>query len=274
MYSIRHKEGVILIFVLLVLVALMGVALSFWYMVNSEIRTAGAGLMNAQAFYIAEAGRAQARYDLTTGGQAMPYPTKTNVSFANGTYTVSVAYSDPPTNQHVTITSDGYIPNNTNIRAHRQIKENSISLGSGSNLSLATNGTVASSSGHQGKDNTEDKAIDGTNSTGWVAKDKGGSATLTLRYTSAKTVSRVVVNGSNIASVVVQYSSNGTSWTNVSSPSGALPGTQTFTPVTAQYLRLSMTSSSGSRAQVNEFESYSGTGVGTTLDKGKFGTSL
>jgi Tfp pilus assembly protein PilX len=273
MHSVRDKKGVILIFVLLILVALMGVALAFWYMVNSEIKTAGAGLMNAQAFYIAEAGRAQARYDLTTGGQAMPYPTKTNVSFANGTYTVSVAYSDPPTNQHVTITSDGYIPNNTNIRAHRQVRESSISLGSGSNLSLATNGTVASSSGHQGQ-NTEDRAIDGTNSTGWVAKDKGGSATLTLKYTSAKTVSSVVVNGSNIASVVVQYSSNGTSWTNVSSPSGALPGTRTFTPVTTQYLQLSITSSSGNRAQVNEFESYTGTGAGTTLDKGKFGTSL
>jgi len=242
-------------------------------MVNSEIESAGAGLANARAFYMAETGRAKARWALTTGAQSVGWG-ETSSPFGAGKGTYIVTTASPTDAQHVNITSDGYFPvYGTNPVAQRRVVENNIELGSGTNLSRDTNGTVASASDHHGND-TEDKAIDGTNNTGWVAKDKGGSASLTLTYSSANTVSRVVVNGSNIASIMVQYSNNNSSWTNVSNASGALPGIQTFTPITAKYLRLSMVSSSGKRAQVNEFESYSGAGGATTLSQGKFGTSL
>ena len=273
MYSVRNKKGVIIIFVLLILVALMGVALAFWYAVNSEIKSAGAGLLNAKAFYVAEAGRAKARWALTSGAQAVGWgETSSPFGAGKGTYIVTTAYSDPPANQHVTIISDGYIPDNTNVKARRQVAENNILIGSGTNLSLGSNGTEASSSPYQGN-NEPEEAIDANTNTGWISSVKA-SSWLSLDYDSQKTVSRVVVNGSKITSIVVQYSNNGTNWTNVLNPSGALPGTRTFTPVTAQYLKLVITSGANEKAQVNEFESYTGASGATTLDKGKFATSL
>ncbi len=272
MHRIRHKKGVILIFVLLIMVALIGVALAFWYAINSEIKSAGAELTNAKAFYIAEAGRAKARYELTTTPPQSVGWGETSSPFGagKGTYTVTTAYSDPPTNQHVTIISDGYIPDNTNFMAKRQVKESNIPIGA--NLSLASNGTVATSSPYQGQ-NVPGQAIDGMTNTGWVSSVKATSW-LALDYGSAKTVSRVVVSGSKITSIVVQYSNDNNNWTAVSNPSGALPGTRTFTAVSARYLMLNITSGANEKAQVNEFESYAGSGGATTLGQGKFATSL
>ncbi|MDO8536125.1 MAG: discoidin domain-containing protein [Candidatus Omnitrophota bacterium] len=273
MHNIRNEKGVILIFVLLILVALTGVALAFIYAINSEIRSAGAGLTGAKAFYVAEAGRSRARWALTTGTQSVGW-TETSSPFGagNGTYVVTTAYSDPPTNQHVTIISYGYIPDNTNIQAERLVKESNIPIASGTNLSLASNGTAATSSSYQGQ-NVPGQVIDGITNTGWVSSVKATSW-LALNYGSSKTVGSVVVSGSKITSIVVQYSNDGTNWTAVSNPSGALPGTRTFTAVTARYLRLNITSDANEKAQVNEFESYSGSGGAPTLGPGKFATSL
>jgi hypothetical protein len=198
MHLAGDKQGLALVFVLIILVALAGVALAFWYAINSEIITAGAGLANARAFYVAEAGRAKARYELTTGGHTAPY-TETDVAFGNGTYTVTAAYSDPPTNQHVTITSDGYVPNRTKPVAHRQVVEKSIQLG-GSNISL---GSAATASDYR-TNNDPSKAIDGNTNTRWISRTRG-SSWLQLDYGSTKTVGRVVVRGSRIDTCVVQY---------------------------------------------------------------------
>lgn len=267
------RNGFVLIFTLAILLALSGLAYAALWLFSTEIRSAGAGLLNMRAFYMAEAGRAKARYALSTGAQSVGWG-EANASFGGGVYTVTTAYSDPPTNQHMTITSDGYIPDATNPIARRRVVEANIPLGAGSgtNLSLASNGTVAYSSPYQGQ-NGPDETIDGAQNTGWVSGVKQTSW-IYLDYGSAKTVGRIVVSGSKINSIVVSYSNNGSSWTAVSNPSGALPGTRTFDAVTARYLRLDITSDSNHKAQVNEFESYAGPAAGpATLGFGSFTTS-
>lgn len=264
------RRGIALIFTLIMLAGLAGLALAFWYVVNSEIRSSGASLKNAQAFNIAAAGLARARWALTTDGKTPPWG-ETNTPFANGTYTVTAVYSDPPTNQHVTITSDGFVPDSTNPVAGRRVIEKDITLGGGSNLSIGSTATASSTQGN----NYASQAIDGDLSpgNGWVSSTVGISW-LRLDYGSAKTVGSVNVSTSTPAKIttcVVQYSIDGsTNWTNVSNPSGSLPGTQTFDAFTQRYIRLYIT---GNKPQINEFMSYSGSGTGS-LGKGKFSTSL
>lgn len=251
----RNNSGFILLFTLAVLLGLSGLALAFLSMLAQEIKGVGAGLLNIRAFYIAEAGRARARWALTSDAQAVGWG-ESNISFGGGTYTVTTAYTDPPTNSLVTITSDGYIPDSANPRARRRVVENNTLFtgGSGVNLSLAAS---ASASGWQGQ-NTPDKAIDGQSNTKWISDINNGSQ-LTLEYTSAKTVSKVVVDGNKIDSYVVQYYNASNEWTAVTNAVGSIPGTLTFDPVTTSYLRLNV---HGNKPQVNEFESYSGSGLG------------
>jgi len=265
------KKGVVLLFTLVILVGLSLFGLAYLSMIGDETKNVGAGLLNMRAFYVAEAGRARARWALTTGAQTVGWG-ESNISFAGGTYTVTTAYADPPTNSLVTITSNGYIPDSANPIARRTVVEKNIPFTTGgTNLSLESNGTEATSSPYQGH-NEPEEAIDGLTNTGWISSVKATSW-LALDYGSAKTVSRVVVSGSKITSIVVEYSTNGTSWTPVSNPSGVLPGTRTFTAVTARYLRLNITSGANEKAQVNEFESYTGASGSTTLGKGSFVTS-
>ncbi len=264
MHNIRNRKGVIIIFVLLILIALMGVALAFWYAVNSEIRSAGVLLADTQAFYIAEAGRAKARYELTTDGQTVPY-TETDTAFGNGTYTVTAVYSDPPTNQLVTITSDGYVPDSTNIRAQRQVVEKNISfagpgVGGGTNLSLAATAD-ASDKPNQAKLANDDKL-----QTSWKS-NATGSFWMTMAFAAVTDINKVVINGSNTGSYAVQYSNNGTTWTNVASPVENPAGTITFNTVSARYMRLNF---SGVKPQINELQTYGGPSLG----QGKFATSL
>lgn len=267
-----NKKGIVLLLVLVILIVLSLVAFAYLSMISYEMKSVGTGLNNMRAFYIAEAGRAKARWALTTGEQAVGWG-ESNISFGGGTYTVRTAYSDRPTNMHVTITSDGYIPNSASPIARRTVVEKDIPFFAkgGKNLSLASGGTVATSSPYQGG-NDPGQAIDGITSTGWISSVKATSW-LALDYGSAKTVSRVIVDGSKITSIVVQYSNDGTSWTDVSNPSGALPGTRTFDSVSARYLKLVITSDASEKAQVNEFESYTNASGTPTLDTGSFVTS-
>lgn len=266
MRCLGNNHGLVIVFVLIVFVALVSVAAAFWYMMNSDMKSSGRTLADAQAFYIAEAGRAAARQAITTGGQAVPW-TATNVSFGGGVYTVSAVYSDAPTNQHVTITSDGYLPSSTSPIAKRRVVEKSILYSAtGINLSLAASAT---SSPYQGQ-NVPAQAIDGILTTGWVSSVKA-SSWLQLDYGSAKTLARVNIMGNKITSITVQYSNNGTSWTTVST--GPL-GTQTFTSVSARYLKLVITSGANEKAQVDEYMSYSAASATPTLDKGPSVTSL
>ena len=259
-----NKKGIALVFVLIVLVALAGVTLGFWSMTDSGLRLAGAELATAQAFYLAEAGHDKARYMLAAGGGTVPY-TETNTSLGPGTYTVSAVYADPPTNSLVTITSDGYVPNSASPIARRTFIEKNASIG-GTNLSLAA---TKSSSGNPGGHPPQD-AADGNQST-YCQLNGSSNRWLQLDYGSAKTVSKVVLSGLNITTCVIQYSSNGSKWTNVSGASGTLPGTKTFTAVTQRYLR-ALVSGANNLMRINEFESYSSSGSGS-LGKGPVTTS-
>ncbi len=265
MNSLGNKKGVILIFVLIILVALMGVGLAFWYAINSEIKSAGAELANAQAFYIAEAGRAKARYELTVGGQTVPY-TPPEVVFENGTYIVGVNYSDKlPVNQYVTITGYGYIPNSTKPVAKRQVVEKDVffvSGGAGGGTNLSLNATAHASD----SDNKADKANDGKTATKWQSNNTG-SFWISMTFIAPNNFNRVVVNGVNTGSYVVQYSNNGTTWTNVESPVENPVGTIKFNAVSAGYMRLNF---SGTKPDINELETYGGASLG----QGKFSSSL
>ena len=64
---IKNRRGVALIYTFIILIGLSGVALALLTMFSDEIKSTGAGLHNTEAFYIAEAGRAKARWALTTG---------------------------------------------------------------------------------------------------------------------------------------------------------------------------------------------------------------
>lgn len=260
MHSIRNKKGVILIFVLLVLVALMGVALAFWYAVNSEIKSVGAGLADARALYIAEAGRAKARQALTTDG-TVPY-TETDTSFGQGTYTVTVAYSDPPTNEHVTITSIGYVPNSTKPVAQRQVVEKNISFTSGSaqNLSLNATPSVSSNPGSASSIN------DGKN-TQWKAAGSNVWEWAKLDFVGQKQLSKVVIDGSQIDQYVMEYSNDDINWQAFANVAENPVWTFIFDKVSARYLKFSVY---GNKPAIKELEAYGG----AVLGQGEFSSSL
>ncbi|PIQ89081.1 MAG: hypothetical protein COV72_04620, partial [Candidatus Omnitrophica bacterium CG11_big_fil_rev_8_21_14_0_20_42_13] len=122
MRHVKNKKGAILIFVFAVLVVLVLIALAFSTMISDEIKTAHAGLLNMQVFYIAEAGRAKARWELTGGGEAAGYG-ESDISFGEGTYTFTTLDNGDGT---YTITSDGYIPDDTNPIVKRRLTESNI----------------------------------------------------------------------------------------------------------------------------------------------------
>ena len=262
MHSIRNRKGVILIFVLIILVALMGVALAFWYAINSEIRSAGASFANAQAFYIAEAGLSKARQALTAGGQAVPY-TETDMPFGRGTYTVSVAYSDPPLNKRVIITSNGYIPDSTKPVAQRQVVEKNASFTSESaqNLSVGATPSVSSNPGKASNIN------DGKSASQWKADGKDAWEWAKLDFGGQKQLDKVVINGDKIDQRMIEYSNDGANWHAVANLVENPAWTFIFDEVSARYLRFSVY---GNKPEINEFETYSGERLG----QGKFSTSM
>ena len=87
-----ERTGAALIFVFITLVSLTVVVLAFVTMIHYEIRSSAAGWRNMQAFYIAEAGIAKARWALTTGQEPVGWGEEDEPfgegSYA-GTYTVT-----------------------------------------------------------------------------------------------------------------------------------------------------------------------------------------
>jgi hypothetical protein len=254
------RKGVILLFTLFILVGLSGLAFALLTMLSAEIRSVNAGYNTMRAFYIADAGRDKARWALTTGGMSPGW--NETASFGGGTYTVTTAV----VGLNVTITSTGYIPTSSNPVATRTVVEKNALIsggGSGTNLSLTATAIASSTGGG----NAASRAIDGNASTYWQSA-VNGSSWLRLDYGSAKTVNKIIVTGSLITTCTVQYSTDTIIWTAVSNPSGTVPGTQTFTAVSARYLRLSIT---GNKPRVIEFQSYNTDHP--TLGRGSFVTS-
>lgn len=270
MYRFEKERGAALIFVFIVFVGLSAVALAFLTMVNYEIISAGTRLQNMQAFYVAEAGRAKARWALTAGEEDVGWDeTAEPFGAGKGTYIVSTAYSDAPTNEHVTITSEGYIPDNTDPITKRRVVEADIAISSGELTNLSLDATISASS-EKLPPNPKENANDGDGSSSWKADDEG-DAWLKLDFGSSTTFNRVVYDGSNINSCTIESSNDDSVYTEVAS---AIESPVNFDPVEARYLRFNMDVNSNKTAEVNELETYdTSEEVSMTLGQGEFSTS-
>lgn len=271
MDQLRSRRGVALLSAFIVMVTLSTMALAFLNMVKDDIKRTGADQTDAQAYYIAKAGLAKARWALTTSGQAVGWG-ETDTAFGAGTYTVTTTDNGDST---YTIISEGYVPNDTNPIAKRRVEERSISV-STSSLTNLSPGATASASSYDGT-NTPGKAIDGLTSTRWEANDTasvGNPQWLAVNLGSSKTFNRVIFNeaSNRITAYQIQYSANGSSWSAVSGAVASSAGNVTtvdFNAVTAQHHRIYITVSDND-PRIREFESYNIASV--TLGQGKYVT--
>lgn len=275
MMIFESKRGAALILVFIILIGLSGIAFAFLAMLSDEIGSAGAGLKNMQAFYIAEAGLAKARWALTVGEETVPWSEEDTEVQKNGTtlgtYTVNAA-DDNGDGSVTTITSEGYIPDDTNPLAKRQVVEADIAVGSGdlTNLSLAA--TISASS-EKLPQNPATKANDGDSGTNWKAGSKD-DAWLKLDFGSSTTFTRVVYTGGNINSVTIEHSDNDSDYTAVTTPVESPAGTVNFVSASGRYLKFSMDVDSSRTADVDELETYDADEeVSATLGQGEFSTS-
>jgi len=269
-----NRKGYALLLVYVILTALSAMLFAFLIMVRGSMKSAHAGMQNIQASSIAEAGRAKARYELTTGGQTAGWGETNNDPFGTGTgtYIVTTEYSDAPTNEHVTITSEGYTPDSTNYLARRKVVESDIPLAGGAAGDNLSSGASISASSEASKHPAAD-AIDGSTKTTWVA-GVAGDAWLALDFGSAITFNRVVLNGQDkIASSTIEYSSNGVSYTAVTNLQEPEAWTFTFDDVEDRYLRFNITPTlkkgNPETPEVDELETYDAAGLG----RGEFSTS-
>jgi len=268
MHLFHDKKGAALILVFLVVIGLAGVALAFMTMVTDEIGIAGAGLWNAEAFYIAEAGLAKGRWALTEGGEAVGWG-ESDVAFGNGTYTVTTTDNGDDT---YTIASEGYVPDDSNPLAKRQVVEADMTHGPGAltNLSLAATISASSEKLPQGP---ATNANDGDGGTSWKAGSKD-DAWLKLDFGSSTTFDRVIYTGTNINSVTIEYSNNDVGYTAVTNAVESPSGTVNFDSAAARYLRFTMDVDSNRTADVGELESYdSAEVVNIVLGQGEFSTA-
>lgn len=255
----KDRRAVAFIFTFIILASLAVVVLALLSMIHYEMKTTQAGLYNMQAFYIAEAGLAKARWALTTGGQAVGWG-ENDVSFGSGTYSVTSVDNGDGT---YTITAEGYVPSDINPRAKRKVIEEDITPGgSSTNYSLSAAATASSQQGG----NTAPKAIDGASNTKWKSTVNNGSW-LKLDFTNPISFNKIVYDGKQISSYVIQYSNDDVTFTPVSGKVEAPVGTVSFNQVTARYLRFSI---NGNKPEVNELETYNTSGSIPALGQGKF----
>ena len=258
------RKGAALIFVFVILVGLSGVVLAFLAMTNDEVKAAGTGLWNMQAFYIAEAGLAKARWALTEGGETIGWG-QSDIAFGEGTYTVTTVDNGDDT---YTITSEGYVPDDANPLAKRQVVEEAIPLAGGaSGENLAEDKDITASSQASGR--PASRANDGNRNTYWQS-DNGGSAWLRIDFGEATELGYAIYyeeEGSNIADYTIEYSPDDTGWTVVPDLSKNASAA-TFTPTSARYFRLRVTSSGSTDVAIEELRMYEG-----GLGQGEFSTS-
>lgn len=277
MNKLRSRRGFALLSAFIVMVTMSTIALAFLNMVKDDIKRIGAEQGDLQACYIAKAGMAKARWALTTSGQAVGWG-ETDTAFGTGTYTVTTTDNGDST---YTIISEGYVPNDTNPIAQRRVEQRNVSVAMSSLTNLCLGATASASSTRSG--NVASNAIDGNLSTRWQANGNpsaGSPQWLRVNMGSAKTFDRVVFTepaGNTITAYTIQYSANGSSWTNVSSPVAVKVGmvtTVNFTAVTRRYHRIRITASAATRPSISEYESYdTNQAVSVTLGQGKYVTT-
>lgn len=269
MVILENEKGAVLILVFVMLVGLSGLAFAFVTMVTDETRSTGAGLRNMQAFYIAEAGLAKARWALTAGEETVPW-SEADTPFGGGTYTVNAA-DDNGDGSVTTITSEGYIPDDTSPLVRRQVIEEDITIGSGTLTNRSLAATISASS-EKFPQNPATNANDGDGGTKWKAGSKN-DAWLKLDFGSSTTFTGVVYTGNNINSVTIEYSNDDSSYNGVTTPvvSG---GTVNFDSASGRYLRFSMDVDSNRTAEVDELEVYDvNEVVSPALGQGEFSTT-
>lgn len=258
----ESKGAILIILAFVIMVGLTGVLVAFMTMISHEMRSARLGLRNIQAFYIAEAGRAKARWALTTGGQTAGW--NETDALEEGTYTFTTADNG---NGTCTISSDGYIPNATNPIAKRRVIENNIPITAGTNLSL--NVTISASS-EKLPSNPKENANDGIDGSSWKANSQG-DAWLELDFESSTTFDKAIYTGNNINSCTIEYSNNAVDYYPVTNAVESPAGTVNFDSVSARYLKFSMDVDSKKTAETNELETYN-TAMGG-FGQGTFSTS-
>jgi hypothetical protein len=257
----NDRRGVVLILTFIVMTTLAAVTAAFLYMASVQVGTSGSNLADARAFWVAQAGLAKARWALTRGGRSVGWrETARPFGAGEGTYVVTTAYSDWPQRRHVTITSRGYIPDDSNYIARRLVVESDIPIRN--NLSLFATATASSVRGS----NTPDRAIDGSRFTRWQSNIRNGSW-LKLDFGSPTTFDRVIYYGLSISSYSIEYSQDNIIWQPVVNPVESPRRTVNFNPVTARYLRFNVR---GNRPSVMELETYN---MSMPLGQGTFTTA-
>lgn len=256
--SAKGQSGSISIFTFVVMLTLIAITVAFLYMIAIRIKSSGLELAGAQAFWLAEAGRAKARWALTLGGESVGWATS-DVPLGGGTYSVTSFYSG----SNCTIISDGYIPDDINPVARSRVVESNITFSlSGTNLSLSA--AASASSARAG--NAADKANDGNIPSKWKSSVNNGSW-LKLDFAILTTLNKIVVNGDKIDSYTIEYSTNDIIYYPVLNLVESPSWTFTFDAVSARYLRFNV---HGNRPEVNEIETYNSV---TGLGQGIFSTS-
>lgn len=261
------NKGIILILTFIILVVLSIIVFAFLNMISYEMKSVGGQIQNIKAFYIAEAGRAKARWALTIGEQTVPW-IEEDTGLGSGTFTV-IAADDLGDGSVTTITSAGYIPDDANPIALRQVVEEVIPFGSGGLTNLSSGAGITASS-EKLPANTKENANDGDSGSIWKPAFKG-DAWLQLDFGSSKTFNQVAYSGSNINSVTIEYSLNGSSWATAAT-AGSSP--VNFSSVDGRYLKFLISVSSTKTGEVNELETYNtNEEVDLTLGQGKFSTA-
>lgn len=272
MGRLARERGAALLLTFLMMLMLTGLAAAAGIFSQNSVAAAKAHVLDRQAFYLAEGGWQRARQALAAGTwvPAVSPGTTYTESFGAGTYAVTLVHN---TDNTYTMTSSGYVPNQTTPAARRQVSESSVTVSpSGTNLSLAGTASASSTNGS----NVASRANDGSSSTRWEAGTADNNQWLQLDYGSATTTSYFVLTekDNRINAISVDYSSDGSSWTAASSVSAVESPSKTwqiaFATITAQYVRVNFTDvDSGKKPNVKEWESY----ASTTFDQGTYATS-
>ena len=132
--SVKCQRGSVLIFTFVTMLTLTAIAAAFLYMISIRTKSSGLNLANGQAFWLAEAGRAKARWALTADEKNPGWGTS-DIALGQGAYSVTSRY-DGSTDMCIII-SDGYIPSASNPVARSRVVESNITFSSViTNLSL------------------------------------------------------------------------------------------------------------------------------------------
>ncbi len=257
----RPAAGAVLFLTFLMMLVLTGLALAVGINAHYAVVASRSQLLDQQAMYIAEAGWQRARQALSAGtwtAAISPGNTYTE-SFGAGEYRVTIVDNGSSTD---TVTSEGYVPNQTTTAAKRKIVETALPINNTStNQSLTA---TASASSFQGG-NTPDKANDGSTGTRWRAATASGSGEwLAMDYgSSERTLNQIVLleRGTDINALTIEFSCDASSWTTVpglsvvESPTSTW--TATFPTIRERYFRARFTSvAGGGEANVEEFRSF------------------